>query len=76
MVEVVKGTPNGILGIRLHEGVKVPESLQECGAEIIDWNPDEFEAAMDRAAMDRAAMAAGRARVAAAGPGGGSRCIR
>ena len=66
-----KGSPNGILGIRLHDGVKTPDSLRESGAEIIDWNPDEFEAA-----IDRAAFAAGRARVVAAGPGGGSRCIR
>ena len=66
-----KGTPNGILGIRLHDGVKIPGSLRDCGAEIIDWEPDEFEAA-----MDRAALAAGRAKVAAAGPGGGSRCVR
>ncbi|MCY4417277.1 MAG: TIR domain-containing protein [Chloroflexi bacterium] len=66
-----KGSPNGILGIRLHDGVTVPDSLRECGAEIIDWKPDEFEAA-----MNRAALAAGRAKVAVAGPGGGSRCIR
>ena len=66
-----KSSPNGILGIRLHEGVKIPDSLRDCGAEIIDWKPDEFEAA-----IDRAALAAGRAKVVAAGPGGGSRCIR
>ena len=66
-----KSAPNGILGIRLHDGVKIPDSLQDCGAEIIDWKPEEFEAA-----IDRAALAAGRARVVAAGPGGGSRCVR
>ena len=66
-----KSSPNGILGIRLHDGVKIPDSLQDCGAEIIDWTPDEFEAA-----IDRAALAAVRAKVVAAGPGGGSRCIR
>ena len=66
-----KGTPNGILGIRLHDGVKIPDSLRDCGAEIIDWKPDEFEAA-----IGRAALAAGRAKVVAVGPGGGSRCIR
>lgn len=66
-----KSSPNGILGIRLHDGVKIPDSLQDCGAEIIDWKSDEFEAA-----IDRAALAAGRARVVAAGPGGGSRCVR
>ena len=66
-----KSSPNGILGIRLHDGVKIPDSLRDCGAEIIGWKPEEFEDA-----IDRAALAAGRAKVAAAGPGGGSRCIR
>ena len=46
-----KGTPNGILGIRLHDGVQIPDSLRDCGAEIIDWKPDEFEGAIDRAAL-------------------------
>ena len=66
-----KGSPNGTLGIRLHDGVKIPDLLRDCGTEIIDWKPDEFEAA-----IDRAALAAGRAKVVAVGPGGGSRCIR
>ena len=66
-----KNSPNGIVGIRLKDGVEIPESLRACGAEIIDWNPDDFEAA-----FDRAAIASGRAKVAAAGPGGGSRCAR
>ena len=66
-----KSSPNGILGIRLHDGVKIPDSLRDCGAEIIGWKPEEFEDA-----IDRAALAAGRATVVAAGPGGGSRCIR
>ena len=66
-----KNRPNGIVGIRLKDGVKIPDSLKECGAEIIDWEPDEFEAA-----FDRAAAASGRALVAAAGPGGGSTCAR
>ena len=66
-----KRPPNGIVGIRLKDGVKIPDSLRECGAEIIDWKPNEFEAA-----FDRAAAASGRARVMAAGPGGGSSCAR
>ena len=66
-----KDTPNGVLGIRLHHGVQVPDALLECGAEIIDWKPDEFEAA-----INRAAKASRRATVAAAGPGGGAKCIR
>ena len=66
-----KDRPNGIVGIRLKDGVKIPDSLRECGAEIIDWESTEFEAA-----FDRAAAASGRALVVAAGPGGGSSCAR
>ena len=66
-----KNSPNGVVGIRLNDGVKIPESLRACGAEIIDWEPNEFEAA-----FDRAATASGRAVVAATGPGGGSSCAR
>ena len=66
-----KNPPNGVVEIRLREGVEIPESLRDCGAEVVDWNPDEFEAA-----FDRAARASGRAMVAAAGPGGGSSCAR
>ena len=66
-----KSPPNGVVGIRLKGGVKTPESLRDCGAEVIDWQPDEFEAA-----FNRAALASGRALVAAAGPGGGSSCAR
>ena len=66
-----KNPSNGVVGIRLKDGVKIPDSLRACGAEVIDWEPDEFDAA-----FDRAAMASGRAKVAAAGPGGGSSCAR
>ena len=66
-----KKPPNGVVGIRLKEGVRTPESLRDCGAEVIDWNPDEFEAA-----FNRAGLASGRASVVTAGPGGGSSCAR
>ena len=66
-----KDSPNGILGIRLQDGVEPPEILRACGAEVIDWKPNEFGAA-----FDRAALASGRARVAATGPGGGPSCAR
>lgn len=66
-----KARPNGVVGIRLQDGVKIPESLKNCGAEVVDWTPDEFEAA-----FDRAALASRRAMVAATGPGGGSSCAR
>ena len=66
-----KNPPNGVVGICLREGVQIPQSLRDCGAEVIDWNPDEFEAA-----FDRAARGSRRAMVAAAGPGGGSTCAR
>lgn len=66
-----KDKPNGVVGIRLQNGVDIPEILSDCGAEIIDWSPHEFEQA-----IERAAQAAGRAKIAARGPGGGSTCIR
>lgn len=42
---------NGLVGVRLEPGVKVPQALIDSGAEILDWNPNEFEAAFDRAAL-------------------------
>ena len=66
-----RATPNGVLGIRLHHGVKVPDALRECGAEILGWKPDEFVAA-----ISRAAIASRRPTVAAAEPGGSAKCIR
>ena len=66
-----KTQPNGILGIRLEPGVETPQTLLDCGAEIIDWAPNTFEDA-----IERAALAAGRAAIAAKGPGGGASCHR
>jgi hypothetical protein len=66
-----KKNPNGILGIRLHDGVPIPDALVDCGAEIIDWQPDEFEAA-----IERAALAHHRVRTLTRTPGGASGCIR
>lgn len=53
---------NGILGIKLkgHAGAAVLQALTDCGAEIIDWDPDGFADA-----IERAARAAGRAAVLA-----------
>lgn len=72
-----KENPNGILGIKLDSSVTLPTDskvatlLHNAGAEIIDWVPDKFGAAIDRAA--RAARRAVSIRHA---PAGGSRCIR
>jgi hypothetical protein len=48
-----KEPPNGMLGIRLSPDASIPEELQECGAEILDWfKPEdvhEFQAAIARA---------------------------
>ena len=66
-----RATSNGVLGIRLHHRVKVPDALRECGAEIIDWKPDEFEAA-----TSLAAIASRLSTVAAAEPGGSAKCRR
>lgn len=66
-----KDQPNGILGIRLHDGVAIPQALRDCGAEIIDWGTNLFADA-----IERAARAARRAVLVAQGPGGGSTCSR
>lgn len=70
--EASKRTPsNGVVGFRLEDGVKIPDSLRDCGAEIMDWEPNEFESA-----IEGAATASGRAVVAAVGIGGGSSYAR
>lgn len=67
-----KEKPNGILGIRLQDGVEVPKTLTECGAEVIDWAPDEFADAIERAARQ-----AGRAAtLARTGATTGGACAR
>ncbi len=66
-----KDEPNGILGIKLTSGARIPDSLTACGAEIVNWNPSEFEAA-----IERAAAAQHRVAVLATTPGGKSGCIR
>ena len=57
-----KENPNGIVAIRLKDqnaplpgDSPVGTALREAGAEIVDWNPDGFGAA-----IERAAIAAGR----------------
>ncbi|MGH7808096.1 MAG: TIR domain-containing protein [Thermodesulfobacteriota bacterium] len=72
-----KDKSNGILAIRLEKDVPlskdspVGEILNDCGAEIIDWDPHEFSDA-----IERAVKAAGRiTAIRAAGVGGGS-CAR
>lgn len=74
---IEKDKPNGVLAIRLDENAQLPEGcpvsevLNDVGAEIIDWNPHEFDAA-----IERAAVAAGRAQAIELGGrrlvGGGS----
>lgn len=67
-----KENPNGILAIRLPGDAPLPEAspvgkaLREAGAEVINWKPDQFGDA-----IERAANAAGRVqamRVAALQP--------
>jgi hypothetical protein len=69
-----KDNPNGILGIRLpgKDGADAPPALTECGAEVINWQPDAFQDAIDRAAAQ-----AGRAAILRRGvSGGGGDCAR
>ena len=74
---LAKDKPNGILGIKLDKSVNLPKDsavgqlLHDAGAEIIDWDPNKFGEA-----IERAAIAAGRAAKIKYIPAGGSRCIR
>ncbi len=64
---------NGLLGIRVDIGAKIPERLQDCGAEILDWDkPEDVHEFTD--AIDRAALAAHRVPLLTSG--GGSSCSR
>ena len=63
---------NGLLGIRLDKQAEIPKQLNDCGAEILNWDkPEDVHEFTD--AIDRAALAARRAPLLTAG--GGS-CIR
>lgn len=60
---VEKDQPNGVVAIRLKDqnpplpgDSVVGKALEDCGAEVIDWNPHEFGDA-----IERAYRAAGRA---------------
>lgn len=53
-----KENPNGVLGIRLDPDAPVPDALHDCGAEVIDWQPDQFENAIERAARQAGRAAA------------------
>jgi len=74
---LAKDNPNGILAIKLDKSVNLPKDsavgklLHDTGAEIIDWDPNKFGEA-----IERAAVSAGRAAKIRRVPAGGSRCIR
>lgn len=42
---------NGVLAIRLDDGAPLPQGIVDCGAEVIGWNPGEFDDAIERAAL-------------------------
>lgn len=63
---------NGLLGIRLEDGCKVPDALTDAGAEVIGWDPHTFDGA-----IERAAAAAGRVAALVSSVGGvGGSCAR
>lgn len=74
---LAKDDPNGILAIRLEDGVPLPddspvgEALKDAGAEIIDWAPHEFGDA-----IERAFKAARRVQAIRNAGGRGSSCAR
>lgn len=76
---LAKDSPNGILGIKLDKSANLPKDsatgklLYDFGAEIIDWDPNKFGEAIDRA-VGAASRAAKIKRTPP--PTGGSKCIR
>lgn len=66
-----KDPPNGILGIRISPDAPIPDALNECGAEIVDWDASKFTDA-----IERAAVAAKRVPLIKAAVGAGSGCSR
>jgi hypothetical protein len=63
---------NGLVGICLEPSVTVPAGLNDCGAEILSWDPHAFNDA-----IERAALAAGRAvSIAASASSGSGSCSR
>lgn len=47
---------NGLLAIKVDDDISdddVPDKLKEVGAEIIDWDPHEFDGAIERSASQR-----------------------
>jgi len=78
---LAKEAPNGILGIKLNKSVDLPKNsptgklLHDAGAEIIDWEPNKFGEA-----IERAVLSTGRAskikRTPPGIPPGGRKCIR
>lgn len=47
---------NGLVAIKVDDSISdedVPEKMKENGAEIVDWNPNEFGDAIERAASQR-----------------------
>ena len=76
---LAKDSPNGILGIKLDKSANLPKDsatgklLYDFGAEIIDWDPNKFGEAIDRAAA-AASLSVKIKRTPP--PTGGSKCIR
>lgn len=74
-----KDNPNGILGIKLDPSVDLPKDstvgklLHDAGAEIIDWKPNKFSEAIERAALSTRRAS----KIKYTPPqSGGSKCIR
>lgn len=47
---------NGLVAVKVNDSITdedVPDKLKENGAEIVDWEPDEFGDAIERAASQR-----------------------
>jgi len=78
---LAKEAPNGILGIKLNKSVDLPKNsptgklLHDAGAEIIDWEPNKFGEAIERAVLSTGRVSKIK-RTPSGIPPGGKKCIR
>lgn len=74
---LAKENPNGILAIQLYPDAPLPadspvgQALRDAGAEVIGWQPHDFQDA-----IERAAVAAGRVLAIRRAGSGGDTCAR
>jgi hypothetical protein len=72
---LAKDPANGVLGIVIESGAKIPAGLKEAGADIIDWTEPSDVHRFEKA-IEQSALRARRGPAIAASAGSGSTCGR